>query len=293
MVTLSTGSRVATWTIAPTAAPRTTPVIFLHGGPGMFTTQAAMDKGAALRAAGFTTLYFDQAGGGKSDRLPAVQYRLQRAVDDVEGLRIAIKAERVILWGSSYGADVVALYARQHPGKIAGLIFTSPGFLPGTSGKRNYNLTNQGKVDISGPLGKAVRLIDSKGAAAEPELSQASAGLLFDEIVNAELLEGGVCRGAPPSPPRVLSGGNLYANRLIAKDVKSTKLPTAAPPVAPAITIHGECDFIPIANAESYRAAFGGTLVSIAKSGHNLSENRVALDAALLAFGTVALVGVE
>ena len=110
MVVLPTGSRLATWNLPATGAARRTPVVFLNGGPGGFVTTGAMDKGASLRAAGFATFYFDRAGTGQSDRIPAVQYTLDRAVADVEALRKFLNADRIILWGSSYGADLAVLY---------------------------------------------------------------------------------------------------------------------------------------------------------------------------------------
>lgn len=293
MVTLGTGSRVATWTISPPAKARKTPVLFLHGGPGMYTTEGARSKGAALRAAGFTTIYFDQAGGGLSDQIPATQYTMQRAVDDVEALRVALKLDKVILWGSSYGADLAAFYARRFPDRVAAMILTSPGNFPGVAVKRDYSRTDRGKADIGPDAGKAVRLIDSKGGAAEASLSQAAAGKLMDAVVSAELMNGMVCKGSPSPPPTVAGGGNLYANRLLSREVKKTALPAGVALAGPVLIIRGTCDFLPMESAERYRASFGGTIVSIPETGHQFVEKRADLDAALTRFATVDLAGIE
>jgi pimeloyl-ACP methyl ester carboxylesterase len=292
MLTLGTGSRVATWTVPATTASRKTPVMFLHGGPGMYTTAGARSKGAALRAAGFTTIYFDQAGGGLSDRIPATQYTMQRAVDDVEALRVALKIEKLVLWGSSYGAELAALYARRFPDRVAGLILTSPGSFPGTDAKRDYRATNRGRVSIGPALSKAVGQIDRLGGAAEAAIPQVAAGKLMDELVAAELMDGMVCKGTVAAPT-VSGGGNLYPNRMLARELKRMSFPAARPLGRPVLILRGTCDFLPMENAERYRAAFGGTIVSIANAGHQFVENRAGVDAALSRFATTELSGIE
>jgi len=293
MVTLNTGSRVATWTLPATVKARKTPVLFLHGGPGMYTTEGARSNGAPLRSAGFTTIYFDQVGGGLSDRIPAAQYTMRRAVDDVEALRLALKLDRVILWGNSFGADLAAHYARRHPDRVAGMILTSPGNFPGSAVKRDHSMTDRGKTSLSPAASNAVSLIDRKGGAAEAALSQAEAGKLMDEVASAELMNGMVCKGSASPPPTPGGGGNLYANRLLSRDVKKIALPAAPPLAGPVMIIRGSCDFLPMENAERYRAAFGGTIVAIANTGHQFVENRADFDAALSRFATVTLAGIE
>jgi pimeloyl-ACP methyl ester carboxylesterase len=295
MLSLSTGSKVASWTLRDDAAPKKhkTPVLFLHGGPGMFTTEDARRHGAALRTAGFETVYFDQAGGGLSERLPAAQYTLQRAIEDLDALRAALKQDKIILWGNSFGASLAALYARRYPEHVAGIIFSSPGSFPGTKVKREYKLTNRGSVPIGKALSKAVDLVDSKGAAAEATISQAEAGKLLDEMVNAELLEAMVCKGSVAPPHPVLSGSNLFPNRMLQKELASSKAADGAPMDKPVLILRGACDFQPLQNAERYQAQFGGTVVTIAGTGHQFMEKPAELDAALAAFATSGLGAID
>jgi pimeloyl-ACP methyl ester carboxylesterase len=293
MIALSTGSELATWTITSDKATHKTPILFLHGGPGMFTTPSNFDKGAPLRAAGFTTVYFDQAGGGKSKRIPAREYTLDRAVADVEALRLTLGANRVILWGSSYGASLAALYATRFPSQVAGLIFTSPGGFPGTSVKHDYSLTNRGKVDLGKALSQAASRIDKQGGAAEAKLTQDEAGKLFDAVVSGQLLDGTTCKGTDAPPSAISSGGNLYPNRMLQKELKSIKRPTGPAVIRPVVIIRGSCDFIPVSAAEDYRKSFGGTIVPILNSGHGLREQPAALRAALDHFAMVDLASVE
>jgi pimeloyl-ACP methyl ester carboxylesterase len=295
MLNLATGSRVASWTLSDATAPRPrkTPIVYLHGGPGMFTTQDAAQHGASLRAAGFTTIYFDQAGGGRSDRLPAAQYSLQRAVEDAEALRAALNVPKLILWGNSYGASLAALYARRYPAQVAGLIFTSPGSFPGTKVKRDYSLTNRGKVSIGKALSKALNLVDSKGAAAEATITQADAGHLLDELVNAELLEAMVCKGSVPPPAKLLEGSNLFPNRMLQKELAKSSAADGAPIGKPVLVVRGACDFIPLQNAERYQLQFGGKIITIAGSGHQFTEKPAEFEAALAGFAAAELGGVD
>ena len=292
MIMLSTGSRLATWSVPAPTKTHKTPVVFLHGGPGMYTTEGARSKGEALRAVGFDTIYFDQAGGGLSARIPAIQYTMQRAVDDIEALRISLKIDKMILWGNSYGADLAALYARRFPDRVAGMILSSPGTFPGFNAKRDYSSTDRGKVNIGPALSKAVGQIDKLGGAAESTISQESAGKLMDELVSAELMNGMVCKGTH-SPLVVGGGGNLYPNRMLAKELKAMTFPVGPALDRPVLILRGTCDFLPMENAERYRATFGGAIVSIANVGHQFVENRADFDAALTRFATTELAGVE
>ncbi len=293
MIALPTGSRLATWTLVADGKAKKTPIIFLHGGPGMFTTKGAREKGAPMRAAGFTTIYYDQAGGGQSGPIAAAGFTMQRAVDDLEALRVAMHVDKIILWGSSFGADLAAFYIRRFPDRVAGLILTSPGMYPAFAGKRDYGKTNRGRVEIGKALSKAIAKIDKQGAAAEATLSQADAGKLFGEIVTSDLMSGTVCKGSAPPPPFTETGGNLYANRMLLKEVKSTTLATGIALKAPSIIIRGDCDFIPVESAKRYQAAFGGSIVAIENTGHDLIERSDLVVAALTRFATIDLAGVE
>lgn len=285
MVPLPTGSRVASWTISATSdVKRATPIIFLHGGPGLYVEDRRLDEGAVFRELGFSTIYFDQAGGGRSDRLPVSEYSLARAVADLEALRVSLGHDHVILWGNSYGAALAAVYAQQFPDRVAALILTSPGVFPGFDAKRDYSVTARDKVEYSSAIRDAINRIDRSPSEAERQISQAAAGQLFDQLVSEELLNGVVCKGATVRPPPLPGGGNLYASRAIFRDVKHVKLPAESAAHVPTLIIRGTCDFIPASSAERYRSFFGGKLATVQGTGHGLMEHRDEVDAALRAF---------
>lgn len=291
MTGLPTGSRIASWTLPATSdAKHQTPIIFLHGGPGLYTEDRRMEEGRVLRDLGFSITYFDQAGGGRSDRLPVSEYSLARAVADLEALRAALGHDRIILWGNSYGAALATLYAQQFPGRVAALILTAPGMFPGVAGKRNYSVTARDKVEYSPAIRDAINRIDRSPVKAETTLSQAEAGRLFDQIVGDELLNGVVCKGASVRPPPLPGGGNLYAQRAIFRDLERAKLPAESAARLPTLIIRGTCDFIPSNSAERYRAFFGGKLVTVEGTGHGLIEHRETVDEALSDFAVNELV---
>jgi pimeloyl-ACP methyl ester carboxylesterase len=293
MISLPTGSELATWTIAAEKLVHKTPVIFVHGGPGMYTTDGARKKGASLRNAGFNTIYFDQAGGGKSKQIAVKDYTIERAVADLEALRVALGQDKVILWGSSYGASLAAIYTARYPGNVAGIILTSPGSFPGTSAKRDYKITNRDKVKMAKELTSAVGKVDKNGQAAEASLSQTDAGRLFDDLVNADLIGGMVCKGSNITPPPPGVGGNLYANRLISKDLDKLKFKFEGTIKVPAMVLRGSCDFVSESSAAKFAALFGTTVTTITGSGHGMLENRTDIEAAFSQFVNGPLAAVE
>ena len=294
MMPLSTGSNLAVWVLPADGGPaRSAPVVFLHGGPGLYTEARRFDEAAVMRGAGFDTIFFDQAGGGQSARLPAADYSLDRAVADIEALRVALGKEQLVLWGNSYGAALAALYAARYPGRVAGVILTSPGMFPGYAGTRDSGRTDRDRVVYGKDVSAAIDRIDRDGGKAETDLPQAQAGRLFDELVAAELIDGMVCKGATVRAPALPGGGNLYAQRLIARDLKAVKASPKAVVGIPALIVRGTCDFLPMASAERYRALFGGRIAEIAANGHGLLEDRAAVDAIIAGFARDSLAAVK
>lgn len=127
---LSTGSRIAYSKFDPPdgVAAKPEPIIFLHGGPGMFQGDFDQDFYGGFAAQGFRVYLYDQAGSGFSDFLPRIsEYTEERAVEDLEAIRQKLSAEKLILIGCSWGAELAVGYMAKYPEHVAKVVFHSPG----------------------------------------------------------------------------------------------------------------------------------------------------------------------
>jgi len=101
-------------------------VVGLHGGPGL-----PHDYLAPLAAHGGderTVYLYDQFGVGRSDR-PATgdfdRYTVDHYREEVEAFRAAIGAERIHLYGHSWGGMLALEYALAYPERVAGLVLAN------------------------------------------------------------------------------------------------------------------------------------------------------------------------
>ncbi len=105
------------------------PVVLIHGGPGAthhyFHPSLSQAKDFAK------TIYYDQRGCGLSDYVAGEGYTVDQAVEDLESLRKALKIEKWVFLGHSYGGLLAQCYAIKYPENIAGLVLvcSHPGFL--------------------------------------------------------------------------------------------------------------------------------------------------------------------
>jgi len=100
------------------------PIIFIAGGPG--GAHPGLRSFDPLAASGHQLIYFDAFGRGKSDTAKVVsEYSLQRDIEDIEGLRKALKLDKISLLGHSYGGLVAQGYALKYPAKMSHLILAN------------------------------------------------------------------------------------------------------------------------------------------------------------------------
>jgi proline iminopeptidase len=97
------------------------PIIFIPGGPG--GTHVGLRSFDLLAEKHHQLIYFDAFGRGKSDTAKnASEYTLARDIEDIEGLRRALKLEHITVLGHSYGGVVAQGYALKYPEHLSHLI---------------------------------------------------------------------------------------------------------------------------------------------------------------------------
>jgi proline iminopeptidase len=111
------------WKIAGESGARGT-VVVLHGGPG--ATHDYLAPFTDLTREGYRVVFYDQVGCGRSEHAPSPsEYTVDRDVEDLEALRIALGIDRMHLVGSSYGGMLAIAYALAHPGPLTTLTSVS------------------------------------------------------------------------------------------------------------------------------------------------------------------------
>lgn len=108
------------------------PIIVIHGGPGMDHDSLAADLGPLRQT--HRVIEYDQRGGGRST-LPGdvTLLTIDHHVDDLEALRKHFGFEKVTLLAHSFGPAIAARYAIRYPERVERMIFLSP--IPPVKGK--------------------------------------------------------------------------------------------------------------------------------------------------------------
>ncbi len=97
-----------------------TPVIFLHGGPGARVVPAHFDF---FNPKLFFSILFDQRGCGKSKPFCELKNNnIQNLILDMERIREKLGLQKWILFGGSWGSTLALYYAINYPERCLGLV---------------------------------------------------------------------------------------------------------------------------------------------------------------------------
>lgn len=96
-----------------------TPVVLLHGGPGLWDYLASLE---ALLADEFTVVRFDQRGCGRSTGRGG-PFTIEQAVDDLDQVRAALGFSQWSVVGHSWGAELAIRYAARYPNRTASVAY--------------------------------------------------------------------------------------------------------------------------------------------------------------------------
>jgi len=104
-------------------------LVAINGGPGL-TSNYMLDL-ERLAGRDCAVVTYDQRGMGKSSK-PAVpdsaeSYTLFKYAEDVEAIRLELKAERIHLFGHSFGGIIAMQYAVLYPEHVNSMIFFGGG----------------------------------------------------------------------------------------------------------------------------------------------------------------------
>jgi proline iminopeptidase len=100
------------------------PIILIAGGPG--NAHVGLRSFDQLAQNHHQLIYFDAFGRGKSDTaLNVNEYTLNRDIEDIEGLRKALKLDKISVLGHSYGGLVAQGYAVKYPEHLSHLILAN------------------------------------------------------------------------------------------------------------------------------------------------------------------------
>lgn len=99
------------------------PIVFVHalaGNRSQWQDQLAHARQTRRAVA------FDFRGHGESDKPIGADYSLQGTAEDIAAVVDKLGLERFVLVGHSFGGGAAAVYAGQHPDRVAALLFVDP-----------------------------------------------------------------------------------------------------------------------------------------------------------------------
>jgi len=118
------------------------PLLVIHGGPGLEHTYFLPHLSAF--ATRYTLILYDQRGSGSSEgTIDSASITLANFVKDMEGVRQALRLDRIHLLGHSWGATLAILYALQYPENVNALILANPGGVRSTMVRRGAEMQRQ------------------------------------------------------------------------------------------------------------------------------------------------------
>jgi proline iminopeptidase len=285
---LPTGSRIAYVHLPAHGTPRATPVVFLHGGPGIADMAGDASYFGQLTRDGFDVWVYDQVGTGRSGRLADPRgYTIARGVADLEAIRRRIGADQLVLVGHSWGGQVAAGYLAAHPEHVARVVFSSPGPLApqlddGSQGLVRSRLTTRQQLGLYRLLLRprallGWTLLQVNPLAAHAFVGDAEMDARNDRVYNAGRA-GAHCHGLPPGP--ALHGLGFYAFQFpqsAAARPWADPRPQLARNQTPALVIKGSCDYLSWASGLAYRQALpNAQLVYLHHAGHNAYQDQPA-----------------
>jgi proline iminopeptidase len=247
-----------------------TPLLTLHGGPGMGHNYLLP---LAALADERPVIFYDQLGCGRSDSPPDDSiYTIQRAVDEVDAVRHALGLDRIVLFGHSWGSMLAIEYLCQDRGiGIEKLI------LGGALASVPQAMAGQQRLIDAMPHGGGERLhaLEAAHREASPE---------YEKLVT-QFYDLHVCRRKPMPPEaaaslaiggksiayRVMNGPNEFTITGVIKDWE--RRPDLGRIKATTLITTGEFDEVTLDCHETIHQAIAGSRLQMFKGCSHLTMN--------------------
>ncbi len=279
---LPTGSRIGYTHLKASENTHSSPIIYLHGGPGGCISDLAISALAPLTDDGYDLYFYDQIGSGHSARLEDIaEYTVDRHRHDLEAIVKQIGASKVILIGQSWGAILAMQFFAAFPEQVEKLILTGPGPIlpirkklaeipaPDSLYLRNPLVTNrEGNLKVANFRSKVV---EWWAFAFESKLATDAEADAFNAKLSHELNKSTVCdtANAPPGG----AGGGYYASIMTVHsfaNVQDQRTILQGNEV-PLLLLKGQCDNQPWGYAQEYLELFpNAQLKVIPSAGHSI-----------------------
>ncbi|MEM9015155.1 MAG: alpha/beta hydrolase, partial [Pseudomonadota bacterium] len=281
---LSTGSRIAVRKIESKSGKDNTPIVFLHGGPGAYSVglEQTWKAVAKLSESGGDVYFYDQAGGGMSDRLPLIsRYSLDRHIADLKSFHERIGSDQVILIGSSFGATLASNYMARYPEDVSHVVFSgagpmyNPDWEDAADGSLESAMSSEEKSAFDAAVNKprliaAIVLSEINPITAGRFLPSREAGSFFDKIANDHYMQFTVCN--TENVMTTTEGFGFWSNRMTSRSLREN---TDDPKTAlrknhtPALILRGACDYKAEAVARQYHSILpNSSYVGYEDAGH-------------------------
>lgn len=232
-MTVDDGARLWTMSSGPVDGP---PIVLCHGGPGLWDDLGPV---AAMVDPTCRVHRYDQRGCGRSTGPD--DYRMERAIADLDALRRHWGYERWTVFGHSWGASLVLAYAWSHPERVRAVVYCS-GTGPGTDWRAPYHAEEERRL-TAGQRERRDELEERRERTWDEEVEFRMLSWLpgYADPARAQAW----ARAAAAVPYEI----NWRANRQLWTGRAADEAALAAKVTAPTLVIHGELDPRPSANA--------------------------------------------
>ena len=242
------------------------PVIVIHGGPGMDHATLAADLVPLEQR--HRVIYYDQRGGGRST-LPvdSALLTIDHHVRDLEALRRHLRLRKVTLLAHSFGPAIAALYAIRYPQHVDRMIFLGP--IPPRKGEfsQQYGATLRSRL-TAGQLARVAELSFESANVAEVcrEYWSIMTPPRVAHSLPVTVVKSDLCAG----PPEAIRYGMTKTNAATFASMGEWNWTADLARVkAPTLIIHGEEDAIPMAMVEEWATALpNARLLRLPETGH-------------------------